>query len=357
MLKQLLEERALRSAADFSKDGIKGAREKILTSICSEEYGNPPSPPKSVSWEEKSVDNSFCAGKATLKSVSIKCVTDKGEFAFPVSTVIPNGEGRYPFFIHINFRKNVPDKYMPSEEICDGGYAVLSFCYEDVSSDDGDFTDGLAGVVFDNGRRGADDCGKIGLWAWAASRVMDYASTLACLDTSRAAVVGHSRLGKTALLAGALDERFACAISNDSGCSGAALARGTKGETIKLIYSVFPYWFCENYKKYMDNEASLPIDQHDLLSALAPRRVYVASAADDAWADPISEYLSCVAAGEAYVSAGLTGFVHPDKLPVAGDSFHEGEIGYHLRAGKHYLSREDWAQYMKYLDKHFGGTQ
>ena len=180
---------------------------------------------------------------------------------------------------------------------------------------------------------------------------MDYAQTLSCLDFTRAAVVGHSRLGKTALLAGALDTRFTAAFSNCSGCSGAALSRGgnEKRETVGHICGQFPFWFCRRYQQYAGAEDTLPFDQHFLLACMAPRRVYVSSAAADLWADPVSEYLSCVAAGKVYRQLGLSGFVCPDRLPQVGDVFAAGRIGYHLRAGTHYFSREDWLHFMDFL--------
>ncbi|MBQ2859273.1 MAG: hypothetical protein IJE82_02830, partial [Alphaproteobacteria bacterium] len=134
----------------------------------------------------------------------------------------------HPFFVHVNFRDLNPDRYMPTEELIDNGFAVLSIYYNDVATDDGDFTKGLAGVLYPDGKRKTDtDCGKIAMWAWAAQRALDYAETIPQkLDMKRSVVCGHSRLGKTALLAGATDERFAFSYSNDSGCSGAAIARG-----------------------------------------------------------------------------------------------------------------------------------
>lgn len=180
---------------------------------------------------------------------------------------------------------------------------------------------------------------------------MDYAYTLDCFDFNRAAVVGHSRLGKTALWAGALDERFTHVISNNSGCSGAAITRQKKGERIRDIIRVFSRWFCDNYQKYVDKEELLPFDQHFLVAAIAPRKVYVASAIEDEWADPVSEFLSCYAASEVYEKLGLKGFISSDRLPEAGEYFHEGNIGYHLRKGTHYLSREDWNLFMDYMEK------
>ena len=333
-------------------DGM--SRAEIVDLLLREEYGYPPLSPLSVRAQEEGRDERFCAGKAILIKLRLICETAYGEFSFPVYYTCPaKKEQPVPCFIHINFRDLVPDKYQPSEEIVDAGYAMLSFCYKDVTSDDGDFTNGLAGLVYPDGKRTATQCGKIGLWAWAAMRVMDYALTLPELDHGRICVAGHSRLGKTALLAGALDERFYCAFSNDSGCSGAALSREKGGETIRKINEVVPYWFCENYAQYGDNEQKMPFDQHFLLAANAPHRVYVASAVEDLWSDPEKEYLSCVAASNYFKEQGLTGFVHPDRLAAAGDYFGEGYIGYHLRAGAHYFSREDWQYYMKYLNASF----
>ncbi len=325
----------------------------IVDLLLREEYGYLPPRPLSVSAEVVKADESFCAGQARLLSLKLTCKTEFGEYSFPVYySVAKNSDKPLPAFIHINFRDMIPDRYQPTEEIIDNGYATLTFCYKDVTSDDGDFTNGLAGVVYPDGKRRPDQCGKIGLWAWAAMAVLDYALTLPELDHEKISVVGHSRLGKTALLTGALDERFFCAISNDSGCSGAALSRQKGGESIRLIYDKVPYWFCENYKKYCDNEDALPFDQHFLLAANVPHLVYVASAAEDSWADPNNEYLSCVEADEYYKSLGLSGFIHPDRMPSIGDFFHDGTIGYHLRKGSHYLSRHDWLAFMCFLNSH-----
>lgn len=328
-------------------------KSEMLQLLQQEEYGFLPAAPLSVSVEETNRNSRFCAGKAELISLKMTCVTQCGEFSFPLCYTRPTKQDApLPCFIQINFRDLVPDAYLPSEEIVDNGFAVLSFCYQDVSSDDGDFTNGLAGIFYPGGERTDTQCGKIGLWAWAAMRVMDYAQTLPELDKNCISVCGHSRLGKTALLTGALDERFFCAFSNDSGCSGASLSREKEGETVAKIWNRFPYWFCKNFEKYADNEDALPFDQHFLLCANLPHRVYVASAALDAWADPKNEYLSCVAASDCFKAAGTNGFVHPDRLPEIGDSFHEGFIGYHLRDGLHYFSREDWQNYMAYIRKH-----
>lgn len=190
------------------------------------------------------------------------------------------------------------------------------------------------------------------MWAWAAHRALDYAYTIDCFDADCAIVCGHSRLGKTALLAAATDERFLFSHSNDSGCCGSAISRGKDGEKLKDIIKVFPYWFCENFYKYSDKENDQPFDQHFLLSCIAPRYAYVASAAEDLWADPAYEMLNCVASSEYYEKLGVKGFVCEDRLPQIGDEYHEGHIGYHLRSGLHYFGREDWQRVIKYINRH-----
>ncbi len=326
------------------------SRNELLEVLLREEYGFLPEAAR-VSGEIISVDNKFCAGKANLETINICCEGDFGSFSFPVYFSYPSSKKKSPCFVHINFRADVPDRHQPTEELIDSGYAVISFCYKDVTMDNNDFCSGLAGVVYPGGVKGDRDCGKIGLWAWAAMRVIDYLHTRPEINTDMICVVGHSRLGKTALLIGALDERIYCAFSNDSGCSGAALARNKKGETIKKICDKFGYWFCDAYRDYANRESELPFDQHWLLAANSHHKVYVASAFEDLWADPNNEYLSCVGASEYFVAEGKEGFVHPDRLPVMGDYFHEGNIGYHLRSGKHYLSREDWQLFIRFLEK------
>lgn len=338
----------------WSKDSSdwESRRREIAELLQKEVYGYRPGEPEEISFTElegESFYKGFCAGKAPLKKIEIKGKICGREFAFPMYAVIPKTAGKHPFFVHINFRDDVPDRYMPTEEIIDNGFAVFSFCYKDVTSDDGDFDNGLAGVLYNGRKRQGSDCGKIAMWSWAASRVMDYCQTLDCLDFGKSAVVGHSRLGKTALITGMLDERFQFVISNDSGCTGAAISRQKVGENVSTICNVFPYWFAPNYVKYSNKEDEMPFDQHFLVAASAPRYVYVASAKEDTWADPDSEYLSCCAAGEVYERLGLKGFIHPDRLPVPTDVLHEGTIGYHLRYGSHYLSREDWLHYFDFI--------
>lgn len=341
LLSALLRERNLPALTD---------RDSMLDVLQRECYGYLPPKPDAVCFAvEEDTIRSFCGGKAQLHRVTANCTIGEKTFSFPFFAAMPGDQARHPFFIHINFREDVPDRYMPTEEIIDNGFAVLSFCHDDVTTDNGDFTNGLAGVLYPDGKRAPTDAGKIALWAWAAQRVMDWAVTQTdALDTECGIVCGHSRLGKTALFAAATDPRFAFAYSNDSGCSGAALARGTKGETVRDIYTRFPFWFCERYGQYVDHEDDMPFDQHYLIASVAPRFVLVGSASEDEWADPVSEQLACLAAASAFPG----GFVCPDRLAETDEVFLDGDLGYHLRRGKHCFTRDDWHRLFRFVHLH-----
>ncbi len=318
------------------------SREEMLDILQREEYGYLPPTPDEINFEVLEEDRSFCNSKAIFKKISARCIINGNCFSFPFYSVIPHGKGKFPLIVHLKFGTNVSDIFMPSEEIADERFACLSFCYKDVTSDDGDMTNGLAGVLYENGRRRDSDAGKIAMWAWAAHRLMDYAQTVSEIDATKSVVCGHSRLGKTALLAGATDERFAITYSNNSGCSGAALYKDKDGENIEAITNNFPYWFCENFLKYRGLDENMPFDQHYLTACIAPRRVYIASAEDDIWAGPKNEFLNCVAVSGFYEKLGVKGFVCKDEIPEPLAIFHEGNVAYHIRKGKHCFGHDDW---------------
>ncbi len=368
----------VRTASDWPK-----RRAEILQMILNEEYGVIPHIPLEITCKEADIKKDYpdaaklsFAGKAVCRIFEIHIRGELGEASFPFYLVYPNTEKPAPVFIHIAFSRP-PHNHLPLEEIIDRGFAVVNLYYNDVTRDENEFESGIA-KLFDahTGNRP----GKIAMWAWSISRVLDELEKLDCVDTKNAAVCGHSRLGKTSLLCGALDKRFKYVFPNNSGCSGTSLSRDKRGETVHIIQNNLPYWFCNNFKKYSGDveedffekldkifnssdggnqkftdhrfEDQIPFDQHFLTALVAPRYLCPGGAVEDIWADPESEYLCMCETDRVYKLLGLPGFIHPDRMIEPGDVFHEGTIGLHMRPYGHYLSRYDWNRYMDFIQSH-----
>ncbi|MEO6314532.1 MAG: hypothetical protein ABIU63_09885 [Chitinophagaceae bacterium] len=235
-------------------------------------------------------------------------------------------------------------------EILSHGYGIAVAYYGDIEPDNPDgWKTGIRTILAGELQIKPTAWGAIGAWAWGLTRIMDYLQQDKLVDAGKVAIIGHSRLGKAALWAGASDQRFSIIISNESGEGGAALARRWYGETVAIINQKFPHWFSANYKKYNDNTAALPVDQHMLLSLMAPRPLYVASAEGDQWSDPKGEFLSARHADPVYALFGKKG-IGTDSMPGLHQPVGE-TIRYHIRAGKHDVTLYDWQQYLGFADK------
>jgi hypothetical protein len=371
------------------KDWETKRRPEILELFKKEMYGRAPGKPSKLSFFILEHHKNVLGGKADRKQVEVRFAGTRQGPRMMILIYLPaKAKGPVPVFLTLNFRGNHTIADDPAirlthswvrgrtkgeteknratekgrgaaksrwaiEKILARGYALATIYYGDI---DPDFDDGWKnGVHALYPQPKPDEWGSIATWAWGLSRALDYLETDQAIDAKRVAVMGHSRLGKTSLWAGAADPRFALVISNNSGCGGAALSRRAFGETVKRINTSFPHWFCDNFVKYNANENACPIDQHQLIALMAPRPVYIASAADDRWADPRGEFLSGKHAGPVYQLYGLAGL--PAKKQPALNTPSVGSVGYHVRRGRHDVTDYDWEQYLKFADKHLKATK
>ena len=339
-------------------------RPEILEMFRSQMFGRSPGRPQELTFEPVEENPDALAGAATLRRIAIVSRQEDRTHRFELVLLIPNGKPKpVPAFLLINNRdpekntdhtRRAKSPFWPVEEMIARGYAMAVIQNRDLAPDvKTDDTTWRQGVVrlFEGeraDRRPADAWMALAAWAWGASRAMDYLETDTRVDSKRVAVVGHSRGGKTALWAAAEDERFAMAISNNSGSCGAAISRRRFGERIKLTHTN-PHWFCDNFRKYHDREDDLPFDQHMLIGLIAPRGVYVTSATEDLWADPKGEFLGLAHASSVYALWGQPP-IPPDTMPAADTPLRVGFRAYHIRTGAHDLTAYDWRCFAGFAD-------
>ncbi len=335
-------------------------RPEIINLFEENVYGQMPRAVDHLTYSIKRKNASAMAGKATLKEVLIEIVHNQKLLKINLVLFVPNKpKGPVPVFLLINNRdkentdptRAYKSDFWPAEMVIDSGYAVAAFQVSDLAPDDTvSYVNGVLQlypeqITAPNGMR------AIGAWAWGASRILDYFEKDSAIDAKKVAIVGHSRGGKASLWAAAEDQRFALCFSNCSGNTGAALSRRRFGETVSRINAVFPHWFAKNYKKFNNNEDALPVDQHMLLAAIAPRPLYVTSASNDLWADPTGTYLSLKNARSVYALYD-NDLNLPANPPAINQPIMTSSLGYHNRKGDHNLTAYDWSNFIKFANVH-----
>jgi hypothetical protein len=351
-------------------------------------YGEIPPKPEKIQFTTNLKDANFLGGKGTLKLVTISFGTSSAP-SIDLMLVVPNARrGPAPVFLTMNFCGNhalVEDpripltrgwlysncqgcsnnqatgaargadaKDWPVADILRRGYALATFCSTDVDSDRANVSDGVHAWLAVQRTGSATnslphDRGCIAGWAWGFHRCVDYLVSDADFDARRIAAVGHSRNGKTALLAAAFDDRIALAIPHQAGCGGTAPSRGKIGESVTRINTSFPHWFNAEFKKFNDQPEKLPFDQHCLVALMAPRPVLLSNAQEDQWANPSGQFEVLRAADPVYrlLKAGK---LDAEQMPPNGRLV-DSPLGFFIRPGKHSMNQDDWMIFMAFADR------
>ena len=345
-------------------------RPQIMSLFGNLVYGTVPKPssPINTSFKVLKEDKNFLGGKGTRKDVRIRFENERGRVDMLILVFVPNNVDKpVPAFMKHSFNSTHENDFdahflkrdhfnngWPIGEFFKRSYGFVAVYQQDlVRHNEVEFLKGIHKLFYPKGQSfpKASEWGVLSTVAWGASRAMDYLETDKDIDPKRVAIMGHSKLGKAALWTAAQDQRFALAISAQSGCAGAALWRRKSGETLEKMVTRFPYWLCRNSWKFVNNEDDLPVDQHMLLACIAPRPVYIHSGVEDTWADGRGEYLSAYHASPVYKLLGKKG-LESEKSPPVGEAIIMSDVGYHIRKGGHSIEMFDWLKFMDFADHH-----
>lgn len=364
---------------------IQERRPELKALIQHYEYGYfLPTPAKmDVTLERE--DHQAIGGKATLKLVTLS-FGPPDVARIHLLLVVPNHrKGPAPVFVGTNGCGNymlVKDNSVPLptcwlRDICPGakdnrateagrgaqfddwaidqtiarGYAIVAFHTADVDIDRPDVYEGIH-QHFPKTTPNPRNRGTLAAWAWGIHRVVDYLYENPDIDKRRIAVVGHSRRGKTALLAAAFDERIALVIPHQSGSGGTSLWRGDIKETVEVATKGSSHWSNGRFKEFSKQVERLPFDQHCLIALVAPRPVLCTTAVEDPFAFPKEEFRGMQAADPVYRFLGAGG-LDAKTMPPLG-TLSDGTLGFYVRPGAHSMTRDDWKVFLDFADKHLG---
>jgi hypothetical protein len=350
-------------------------------------YGKLPAKPHGVSAEELFRDDAALDGTAIMREIELT-VGGPGAPKLRLLLITPRDVTVAPCFLGLNFAGNhtvtddtrvrLPRTWLPSSypgvvdnrateagrngradrwpirDIIRRGYALATIHLGDIQPDRPGAREGFRATLPESSGPGDPTAaGTLMWWAWGLHRGVDYLATDKTINPRRIAVVGHSRLGKTALVAAAFDERIALAVANQAGCGGSAPSRTDqpRAERIDLLNAVRPHWFCDYFKAFGADPARLPFDQHALVALCAPRPVLFTAAEGDPNANPSGQFDVLRAATAAYELLGVEGLSKDATMPAADDPLIASRLGYWIRAGKHDMTAADWKVYMDFADK------
>lgn len=346
----------------------KQRRPELLKLYEMEVYGRVPDHPPKIRFELVATDASAFS-KAAIRKDIVGHLGDEpdGPTVNLVLYLPAKATGPVPVLLHVLFgnppagasapamtNSTPPGEIGPLSDMLARGYGYAMFRYTEIEGDTR--TNSLSLVrklALSPGQSqpGPDDWGTITAWAWSASRVLDYLETDRAVDAKRIGLIGHSRLGKTALWAGARDPRFALVFASCSGELGASLARRDFGETVDDVINNFPWWFANNFQKYSGRWNNLPVDSHLLIALNAPHPVFITGGTQDQWADPRGEFLAEVAAGPVYRLLGKND-LGTSELPPLDAPLIEGALGFLYHTGPHSITVEDWTKFLNFADRH-----
>ena len=320
-------------------------------------YGRIPARTPDVKWQVAETDTSAHAGAAIRKRIvgRIGSAPNAPEMNLVLYTPAKS-QAAVPLVLLLNFgggAKPVPQDPPVAADILARGWGYATIIYQEIQPDRiNTFDQGVIGVTLAGEKQPAQgEWGTIGAWAWGASRVLDYLATDRSVDAKQVALFGHSRLGKTALWASALDERIAAVSSSCSGEMGAALARRDWGETVDDMVQNFPYWFAGNFQQWAGRWNEMPVDAHMLIALSAPRPVFVTGGTGDQWADPVGMFQAVAAAGPVYRLLGKKD-VGATELPPLDKPVISGDLGWHYHTGGHSATPADWNAFLEFFAKH-----
>ena len=357
-----------------AKIWFKKRRPELLKLYETEIYGRVPKRAPKATFKVVETDTNALDGLAKRKLVLIQFGDKPDNPTVHLHIYLPaKAEGPVPMLLHIVFFGNLPGPGTESNTIPAGlrgrpafreigpitnilarGYGYATFRYTEVQPDNSNtFHSGVIGLTLAPGRTkpAPDEWGTISAWAWGASRVLDYFKTDPAVDARRVALIGHSRLGKTVLWAGAQDPRFALIFSSCAGEMGSALARRDYGETIDDMAANFPWQFAGNFQKYSGHWNDMPVDAHMLIALNAPHPVFITGGTQDQWSDPRGEFLAEVAAGPVYRLLGRKDLGTTNGPPLDTPLI-SGDLGFHYHTGGHTITTSDWNAFLDFADKY-----